>query len=80
MSFIHLFLRIKNNFIVYNIFTYLDLHTKAVESLFSWRRVSNTAKPASRIELMASGDPPIGFLAVPTSTQRAGGQKMIGIF
>lgn len=29
---------------------------------------------------MGSGDPPIGFLAVPTSTQRAGGQRIIGYF
>lgn len=26
------------------------------------------------------GDPPTGFLAVPTSTQRAGGQRIIGYF
>lgn len=29
---------------------------------------------------MRSGDPPTGFLAVPTSTQRAGGQRIIGYF
>lgn len=29
---------------------------------------------------MGSGDPPTGFLAVPTSTQRAGGQRIIGYF
>jgi len=37
-------------------------------------------KPASRTEPVGIGDPPSGFLAVPTSTQRAGGQRIIGYF
>lgn len=78
--FIHLFLR--NNFIVQNLFTYLDLYTKH-QGCLSPLLLGGGAGGVYTANLPAGlnqWDPPTGFLAVPTSTQRAEGQRIIGYF
>lgn len=79
--FIHLFLRIGNNFIVQNLFTYLDLYTKH-QGCLSPHLLGGvyTANLPAGLNQWDVGIHLLAFWQFPTSTQRAGGQRIIGYF
>lgn len=82
--FIHLFLRIGNNFIVQNLFTYLDLYTKH-QGFLSLLLLGvgggiYTANLPAGLNQWEAGIHLLAFWQFQLQPQRAGGQRIIGYF